>query len=208
MGGGNESENLVDMLPEQHYVAHLLLVKMYPGNRQLIYAAHCMRLRASNQQRNNKTYAWLKRLYAKECAVVQKERMTGKRRNPETKEKIRQAHLGKKHTLEHRKNNALARLGSEPWNRGKKYNWVVYPRHCLLCDFVAQNKHEHDYHRHYYHGRRIENLRITAEKPKKLISYPRKCDQCEYTAENSIKYHSHKKACHSETIKSRQKTII
>jgi hypothetical protein len=36
MGGNNEKINLVYLTPEEHYVAHQLLVKMYPGNRKLI----------------------------------------------------------------------------------------------------------------------------------------------------------------------------
>jgi group I intron endonuclease len=36
-----------------------------------------------------------------------------------TREKIRQKLLGKKHTPERRLNQSLARLGKEPWNKGK-----------------------------------------------------------------------------------------
>lgn len=46
---------------------------------------------------------------------------TGVKRGPrseETKEKIRQAHLGKCPTEETRKRQSLARMGKEPWNKG------------------------------------------------------------------------------------------
>lgn len=39
--------------------------------------------------------------------------------NPDTREKIRNSLLGKKHTPERRLNQSLARLGKEPWNKGK-----------------------------------------------------------------------------------------
>lgn len=36
MGGTDDLENLVDLTPEEHYVAHQLLVKMNPTNHKLI----------------------------------------------------------------------------------------------------------------------------------------------------------------------------
>ena len=35
VGGGDESENLVPLTPEEHYLAHQLLVKMHPDNHRL-----------------------------------------------------------------------------------------------------------------------------------------------------------------------------
>ena len=32
LGGSNKKENLVKLTPEEHYVAHQLLVKIYPNN--------------------------------------------------------------------------------------------------------------------------------------------------------------------------------
>ena len=61
MGGKNDPDNLVDLIPEEHYTCHLLLVKMYPDNRGLIMAAHMM----SNCGRGvkNKQYGWVKRKF-------------------------------------------------------------------------------------------------------------------------------------------------
>ena len=42
MGGDNKSRNIAILTPEEHYVAHLLLVKIYPTNYQLVYAANMM----------------------------------------------------------------------------------------------------------------------------------------------------------------------
>lgn len=67
IGGTDDSDNLVDLTPEEHYVAHQLLVKIYPENRKLIYAANMMTIGSQNQHRNNKTYGWLKRRYIAEC---------------------------------------------------------------------------------------------------------------------------------------------
>ena len=57
MGGSDEKENLVNLTPEEHYVAHQLLVKIYPNNIKLVYAANMM----CTNRINNKTYGWLKR---------------------------------------------------------------------------------------------------------------------------------------------------
>jgi len=56
MSGSNNKENLTRLTPEEHYVAHQLLLKIYPKNRSLLYAAWIMR-----KGRNNKMYGWIKR---------------------------------------------------------------------------------------------------------------------------------------------------
>ena len=63
MGGTDDSDNLIRVTPESHYVLHQLLVKMYPSNSQLIYAANMMTVGRTN----NKQYGWLKRKYIHEC---------------------------------------------------------------------------------------------------------------------------------------------
>ncbi len=58
MGGSDDEDNIAVLLPEEHYIAHLLLVKIYPGNAGLIYAARYMSCL------NNKQYCWSKKLFA------------------------------------------------------------------------------------------------------------------------------------------------
>jgi len=66
MGGNDHMDNLVELLPEEHLIAHLLLVKIHPENNKLVYAAHGMRNGFNNVNRvNNKKYAWLKKRHAK-----------------------------------------------------------------------------------------------------------------------------------------------
>jgi hypothetical protein len=60
MGGSDEPENLVTLTPEEHYLAHQLLIKMYPGNRSLIKAAIMMIPRRPG----NKLYGWLRRKFS------------------------------------------------------------------------------------------------------------------------------------------------
>jgi len=90
MGGTDSKENLIDLTPEEHYVAHQLLVKLNPTNKGLIYAAMMMTVARPNMPRNNKTYGWLKRL-ASEAKV-------GKVFTEETKRKISESRKGKANT--------------------------------------------------------------------------------------------------------------
>jgi len=71
MGGLNDPDNLVNLTPEEHYIVHQLLVKMYPNNYTLIKAAAMM---VPNRP-NNKMYGWIKRRFSK----IQKEAQSGKK---------------------------------------------------------------------------------------------------------------------------------
>lgn len=61
LGGGNESTNLVNLTPEEHYVAHQLLVKLHPNSIGLTRAAAVM----SKHGSGNKAYGWLRRRLSK-----------------------------------------------------------------------------------------------------------------------------------------------
>ena len=64
LGGDDSKSNLAKLTPEEHYIAHQLLVKIYPGNTQLIHAAIMMTVTSNNQFRNNKLYGWLRRKHS------------------------------------------------------------------------------------------------------------------------------------------------
>jgi hypothetical protein len=57
MNGSDEKSNLVNLTPEEHYVAHQLLVKIYPQNHALAMAAAMM---VPNRP-SNKLYGWIRR---------------------------------------------------------------------------------------------------------------------------------------------------
>lgn len=61
LGGADTPENLADLLPEEHYVAHQFLVKLYPDNRKLLWALHRMSSGSYKNPRNNKLYGWIRR---------------------------------------------------------------------------------------------------------------------------------------------------
>ena len=113
MGGMDCVDNLVELTPEEHYVAHQLLAKMHPHEPKLIFAANMMTVGA---RRNNKRYAWLKR---KAIAAL-----VGRVVSDTTKQKLstlaierirRDGHprgmKGKHHTAEAKHDMSINRLG-------------------------------------------------------------------------------------------------
>lgn len=61
MGGSDDLSNLVDLTPEEHYLAHQLLCKIHPNHSGLSFAALAM---TSGKNRNNKVYGWLRKQHA------------------------------------------------------------------------------------------------------------------------------------------------
>jgi len=111
VGGTNDMSNLVNLTPEEHYVAHQLLVKIYSGEGKLVYALRMMCMAGNGKtKRSNKEYAWVRKLWSK----VSSENQKGIPRKPhsaETKRKISEIQigrpsgmLGKHHTEERNKN--------------------------------------------------------------------------------------------------------
>ena len=109
LGGLDNKENLIELYPEEHYLAHLLLCKIYPGNQKLLYAALNMTSGSmiNNGKRNNKAYGWLRRQYA--------ESMSGdnnpNRRNPNIQKEAAKKRVGQKRTEETRARMSAAQKG-------------------------------------------------------------------------------------------------
>lgn len=61
MRGSDDIDNLVDLTPEEHYLAHQLLVKIYPDNYSLVKAVQMM----IPNRPSNKMYGWLKKRFSK-----------------------------------------------------------------------------------------------------------------------------------------------
>lgn len=92
MGGDDSKDNLISLFPEEHLVAHLLLVKIYPDNQKLIYAANMM---TNFHSIDNKKYAWVRKQISNSM----------KENNP-------------MHDLEVRKKVGDKIKGQVPWNKG------------------------------------------------------------------------------------------
>lgn len=109
LGGTDGKENIVNLYPEEHYLAHLLLCKVNKTNQKLLYAAMNMTTGAmiNNSKRNNKAYGWLRRQYA--------ESMSGdnnpNRRNPDIQKKAALKRVGQRRTEETKARMSLAQKG-------------------------------------------------------------------------------------------------
>jgi hypothetical protein len=73
LGGSNEDINLVDLTAREHFIAHQLLVKIYPNNIGLIKAVQIMCIMSNGQSErvNNRMYGWLKEKFALAQSISQ-----------------------------------------------------------------------------------------------------------------------------------------
>lgn len=129
MGGSDEKENLVELTPEEHYVSHQLLVKIYPDNRRLAKAAHMM----ATGRITNKAYGWVKRKFINAMKIDQ----AGSGNS----------HYGTMwiHNIELRENKRVLTEDDIPegWVKGRKIKWnEPTEHHCKRCDkvFHSMNK--------------------------------------------------------------------
>lgn len=100
LGGTNDSQNLVRLTPEEHFIAHQLLVKIHPGNHRLVLAVLLASVNGTYTQRSNKRYGWLRRKHA----VAQSALLKGKKKPPFTSEHkaaLSAAHKGKHLSASH-----------------------------------------------------------------------------------------------------------
>jgi hypothetical protein len=148
MGGTNDSNNLVHLTPEEHYVAHLLLVKMYPKNKKLIFAANMM------ANRNNKAYGWIKRKFSIEISrqnkgkslnltdeqkKIRSSKQKGRKKSNDWKKKVSIAHTK---TIEYK---GLLYLGYDELFKSTGISRHLYTKYYLKgqdpTPFVKNNIH-------------------------------------------------------------------
>lgn len=67
VGGTDNDDNLVYLTPEEHYVAHQLLIRIYEGNYGLVKAAWMM----IPNRPSNKMYGWLRRRFSEAKSIEQ-----------------------------------------------------------------------------------------------------------------------------------------
>jgi hypothetical protein len=92
LGGSEDKSNLAYLTAEEHWIAHLLLVKINPGVDSLIYACQAMSMTGGNTKRTtNKMFGWIRREYSNAVS----RRNTGKAVSLEHREKISKALKGR-----------------------------------------------------------------------------------------------------------------
>lgn len=126
LGGDNSKANVVELTAEEHYVAHQLLVKIYPTSERLAWAAMNMTGNSwKHSGRTNKLYGWLRRRVADRVS----KRLKGVSKTPEHRAALSAAKLGKKrgaHSDIHRKRISLANIEA---SKSKDYSHLRCPEY-------------------------------------------------------------------------------
>jgi hypothetical protein len=123
MGGDNSKLNLVDLTAREHFIAHKLLCKIYPTNKGIQLALWAMV--NWNSSKNQREYKVSSREYGRlrlEVIEIIRETQLNRVHAPhstETKQKISNAHTGKKKSKEHLENLSKSLKGNIAWNKGK-----------------------------------------------------------------------------------------
>lgn len=107
MGGTDDRDNLVRLGPEEHFVAHELLVFVYPQHRKLVFALLAMCMNTGGNRPNNKMFGWMRR---RSSAAITEMR-TGALCSPETREKIRKANTGRVVPADEVERNSASKRG-------------------------------------------------------------------------------------------------
>lgn len=112
IGGDNKQSNLILLTPKEHYIAHLLLTKMYDGKTKakMCYALVMMCVKNNKQYRisNSRQFEYAKKLVSENCRGENASGY-GKTMSDENKEKF---------SIRMTNDNPSHR--QEVWNKGKK----------------------------------------------------------------------------------------
>lgn len=141
-GGDDDESNIVNLTAREHYIAHLLLAKIYDDFK--MYAAVIFMQTGAHKRRkfkfNSHLYEKLRhsfsiksrgRHHSKETKKKMSQALSGRTFSEETKKKISQANRGKKHSEETKKKISEISKTTSPgrhwWNNGEK---DVFCREC------------------------------------------------------------------------------
>lgn len=118
-GGDNSNENLVRLSAREHYIAHLLLAKIYK-DRNMYCAINMMRRVSDKFHSNSHLYSKMKEKYSKIVSEKMKGivRRRGYHLSDEVKQKISEANKGKVRTLEMRKRQSDRQKGKPSSRKG------------------------------------------------------------------------------------------
>jgi len=116
MGGDNDEENLVLLTAKEHFVAHKLLVEIYPENKKLFYALTSMAF-LKKERRDYRISAGEYQRVKLQLARVASDRMKsnlnhrkGKKQSEITKKKIADAQRGEKSFWFNKKQSPATKL--------------------------------------------------------------------------------------------------
>lgn len=198
MGGTDDKDNLVDLTPEEHYVAHQLLVKMYPENRLLLYAAHCLSKVTSASSNHwgasNKKYGWLRKRHSE----MQK---TGRVMTC----KCGKEHYVTKYRLKRYKNVYCSAECSYLYESRNKKKHITFP--CLQCGENVKPRTRKYFEYHEKIGKPVKFCSMSCgaiyrntHKPKvKYVTFP--CIRCGKNVTPRTEAFFARKECNGKPIK-------
>jgi hypothetical protein len=139
-----KSKYMVKLTPEEHYTAHILLVKMNPGHWGLVVAARRMTTGAEHVPRKNKCYGWLRRAFAKAVSELRK----GTKLTEAQKEQLRRpwsaAHWASfRNPLKGTKWSPERHLVHTVWNKGKDLGPLSDEQKAVLSAAQLKSYEEH-----------------------------------------------------------------
>lgn len=149
LGGTYDKDNIYLLTPEEHFVAHQLLVKMYPDKKSLAWAAIRMTHHSTSNRVNNKLYGWLRKRHSEysKKRTGEKNSSFGKYwyHNPDTMEVIKVAPENK----------------PDGWLPGRSSN------KCHICGKVTRLTRHKYCEQHWMHWMEVKKKTIH-EKHKKM----------------------------------------
>jgi hypothetical protein len=136
LNGGDDRSNLVNLTAREHFIAHLCLVKIYPGNGALVRAAVMMACGSTQQKRSaNRIYEWLR----KKHSVAMQELQSGANNS-----QFGSAWIFNKVLKENKKIKVadLPNWIKQGWEPGRVYNFDNIYYTCSACGSKFQNLFE------------------------------------------------------------------
>ena len=105
LGGTDDKSNIAVLTAEEHYVAHQLLIKIHPGNRDLVYATQLMTVHHTDNRTTNKLFGWIRKEMAKVSSIQminwhkENEHPRGMKDKKHTEEKKKQISISTKESM-------------------------------------------------------------------------------------------------------------
>jgi hypothetical protein len=119
VGGTDDSSNIVVLTAREHFIAHMLLAKMYGGSQWL----SVIRMRGSQSQRyvNARLYAIARQQHAQHLSNARQGTKMSATQKASISKSLRgnQNAKGTMHTAITKAKLSLANKGKTPWNKGK-----------------------------------------------------------------------------------------
>ncbi|UYD59691.1 hypothetical protein JNMOADIG_00179 [Aeromonas phage avDM5] len=171
MNGSDDDNNMVFLTAAEHFVAHQLLVKIFPENHSIVHAAKIL---MGSCNSNNKQFEWLR----KRAIKTSIEFHTGKKRSKETRDKISKALKGKKRS----KTSDQHRLNLSKALKGRQFT----EDHRQKLSSRIINEEWRDKISKANYGKKLSDEQL--EKHKALMASPEMSMKLKESAKNSPKY--------------------